>query len=146
MPRPLPDWFMSRVIVDVASGCFNWRFGKSDFGYGRLFYNGKDCKAHRVAYELSTEAFDGTLQVLHSCDNPACCNPEHLFQGTQKENMLDMRSKGRQAKVRYGMSLEKARKIRQEYADGSSQSALASKYHIAKSTIHNIVHNVTWKE
>lgn len=146
MPRQLPEWFMSRVTVDPLSGCFNWRFGKSDFGYGRLFYKGKDSKAHRVAYELCAESFDETLQVLHSCDNPACCNPAHLFQGTQKDNMLDMRCKGRQAKVRYGMSLEKAKKIRQEYADGSSQTALASKYHMAKSTIHNIVHNVTWKE
>lgn len=75
-------------------GCWNWTLGKSK-GYGAINYMGRVWAAHRVAYELTKGAIPEGMSVCHSCDNPACINPDHLFVGTHKQNMHDMITKGR---------------------------------------------------
>ena len=84
--------------------CWPWAFGKTSNGYG-LFYLGCEGKrtisatAHRVAWELDHNEFiPNDLWCLHACDNRPCCNPAHLWLGTQQDNMEDMRGKGRDAK------------------------------------------------
>lgn len=69
-------------------------------GYGRRWFRGSPWRAHRVAWvEAFGEIPDGLL-VLHTCDNPPCVNPEHLFLGTHRDNALDRQAKGRSAKTR----------------------------------------------
>lgn len=88
------------VAID-ASGCWNWLRTKDRLGYGRLKVqlgsrvNFRTTSAHRYAYELWTGPIPKRMCVLHSCDNRGCCNPEHLFLGTQRDNMRDMHAKGR---------------------------------------------------
>lgn len=69
-------------------------------GYGRLAMGGRWVGAHRLAWELQRGPIPAPLFVLHHCDNPSCCNVEHLFLGTQRDNMRDMAAKGRASSQR----------------------------------------------
>ena len=90
----LPFKFHNRT--SKSGGCWIWVGNiHPDFGYGRLFFEGKNLLAHRVSYELHHGTIRGGMFVCHRCDNPPCVNPEHLFLGTQKDNMQDMSRKGR---------------------------------------------------
>ncbi|WP_150671015.1 HNH endonuclease signature motif containing protein [Pandoraea anhela] len=90
-----------KVQIDQISGCWNWIGTKDRVGYGRIkislgsraFF--RFSSAHRYAYELWIGRIPEGMNVLHRCDNRACCNPAHLFIGTQRDNMLDMHAKGR---------------------------------------------------
>lgn len=80
--------------VDRGDDCWEWTGIKDPNGYGRCGMFGETL-AHRVAWKLTREAIPGGLFVLHRCDNPPCCNPDHLFLGTQADNIADMDHKGR---------------------------------------------------
>ena len=96
--RPsVEDRFHSKYIKDESTGCWNWEAALSSFGYGLLNINRIITRAHRYSYELHTGVIPEGVLVLHECDNRKCVNPEHLFLGTQKDNMIDMCSKGRHA-------------------------------------------------
>lgn len=79
----------------TTSGCVEWTGYRLISGYGRINIGGKTKMSHRVAWELTNGPIPDGMLVLHSCDNPPCCNIEHLWLGTQKENMSDMIKKGR---------------------------------------------------
>lgn len=88
------ELFDSKWTV-AKSGCWEW-CGKLDlYGYGVFKLNNKSYKAHRYSYVLYHGAFDTKLHVLHRCDNPKCVNPDHLFLGTNQDNIADKVSKGR---------------------------------------------------
>lgn len=75
--------------------CWEWTGAKVKGGYGS-FRIGKSARySHRIAWELSNGHISNGLRVLHKCDNPVCCNPMHLFLGTQADNVKDMLTKGR---------------------------------------------------
>lgn len=105
--RPIPplkdsdlDRFWSKVDRRGADECWPWLSGSSNFGHGRFVLGGHLHSQHRVAYTIhygpipEGEGYHGTV-VMHSCDNPGCCNPRHLVLGTQQENAQDMADKGR---------------------------------------------------
>ena len=78
------------------SGCWEWTGARQTGGYGVLGVgSSKLVRAHRFAWELHYGEVPEGLSVLHRCDNPCCVNTEHLFLGTQADNMHDMRAKGR---------------------------------------------------
>lgn len=77
------------------SGCINWVKSKSKKGYGRIWWKGKLQQAHRMSYEAFVGDIPINLHVLHKCDNPSCINPEHLFVGTNKDNVIDKCAKNR---------------------------------------------------
>lgn len=84
--------------LDKSGGedaCWEWQGYRNPKGYGRIVYNGKPQLAHRVAYDLANGDLDPALVVMHSCDNPPCCNPKHLSQGTHTDNKHDSMRKGR---------------------------------------------------
>lgn len=89
------DRFWSKV--DTSGGpdaCWPWTASRHPFGYGWFRFNGQTMTAHRVALVLSGVSVGG-LYACHTCDNPPCVNPRHLYAGSQKQNMGDAVSRGR---------------------------------------------------
>ena len=78
--------------------CWVWTASKLDSGYGQFGIGGKLRYAHRQSWEMERGEIPGNLCVLHSCDNPSCVRPEHLFLGTRRENSSDYQRKGRLAR------------------------------------------------
>lgn len=88
--------FWSKINVKGANECWPWKNSlRGSLGYGQFRIGDKICDAHRVALELKNGPLPKGRYVCHSCDSPKCCNPRHLFAGTQKNNMDDMTEKGR---------------------------------------------------
>ena len=96
-----PSQRIKRSIAIDEKGCWNWQLGKDRVGYGRLKIQlgSRDAfrfsSVHRYSYEVFVGEIPAGMNVLHRCDNRACCNPDHLFIGSQKDNMRDMHAKGR---------------------------------------------------
>lgn len=90
-------------LKETVNGCLEWSGPRYIRGYGRVTYRGENFFAHRVLYFVETGVQPLSLNINHKCDNPPCCNIEHLFLGTQGDNMRDKCEKGRS---RYKYSLE----------------------------------------
>jgi hypothetical protein len=96
----IADRFWSKVDKAPSSnGCWLWTATKDRRLYGRFWNDGNRFGAHRTAWELTRGPIPPGLYVLHHCDTPPCVNPEHLFIGTQTDNMRDMAAKGRASPI-----------------------------------------------
>lgn len=82
-------------VKQQPSGCWEWTRFKDNEGYGQIDWGAEKWGASRWAYLVINGDFPRELYVLHKCDNPSCCNPDHLFLGTQKDNIQDAISKRR---------------------------------------------------
>lgn len=93
---PLYVRFMKKVQPEPNSGCWFWLGGINSYGYGNASTFGTAYTlAHRLSYCLHVASIPDGLMVLHRCDMPLCVNPDHLFTGTQADNMRDMDLKDR---------------------------------------------------
>jgi hypothetical protein len=79
----------------TENGCMEWQGGKDSNGYGIMKYNGKPTRVTRVIVQLDGREIPSGYQVCHTCDNPPCINPAHLFVGTASDNIQDAIKKGR---------------------------------------------------
>lgn len=91
------DKFWTRVDRSDEASCWNSKRAKTAFGYGHLKFNRTYLDCHRIAYALTYGNITSSQWVLHTCDNPPCCNPLHLRLGDAKSNSADCVSKNRQA-------------------------------------------------
>ncbi len=134
--------------VDISVGCWEWRARRNDKGYGQFWW-GTDRKmvgAHRASLMLKGCDLGGML-VCHTCDNPACVRPDHLYVGTNQDNMSDMVTKGRSPRS-FGESNGKCKltdsqvdDIRERYvAPGTTLQNLADMFGVSRSQVFNIVH------
>lgn len=89
--------------LNAETGCIEWVGARQATGYGALNIRGKVVAAHRLSYELNVGPIPDGMFICHKCDNPPCVNPEHLFLGTNADNIEDMRKKGRAAWARREM-------------------------------------------
>ena len=87
--------FLNAVTKNEETGCWEWKKSLNARGYGQMNVNGKNREMHRLGYEIFNGEISEGLYVLHKCDNRKCCNPDHLWLGTQKDNIQDMIKKGR---------------------------------------------------
>lgn len=128
--------------------CWVWTGGKDHNGYGSLQMDGRAQYAHRVAWQLEYGSPEG-LFVLHSCDNPSCVRVEHLFLGTQAENMADKVRKSRQQKGErcHGAKLtdERVRAIKAELASGATHAEAAKRHGVHRRTVTDIAVGATWR-
>lgn len=144
--------FWSKVIKRSKNHCWEWSGYKNSDGYGKYqpFINHKQVHigAHRAAW-FYTYGYLPEKCVCHSCDNPACVNPNHLFTGTTGDNMRDRTKKGRTAKGerngRAKLSSKDVLKIRATRATTNlSYKAIGKLFNISTSTIWRVINNITW--
>ena len=91
----LLDRLLNKIVINEVTGCWEFQGGKNNIGYGMIRDDKKMRTTHRVSYEEHIGPIPYGLVVMHSCDNPICCNPNHLSVGTMKDNMHDMIKKNR---------------------------------------------------
>lgn len=95
------DKFKKYYEIDNNSDCWLWKGGTNNVGYGMIRDGIGMRTAHRVSYELHVGPIPKGKHICHSCDNPKCVNPNHLWVGTHSENMLDSWAKGRHSAIKY---------------------------------------------
>ena len=143
-----PESFWALVEGVIPSECWEWQGYKTKRGYGMLNYQGKHSLAHRVSYLLTHGSIQDSACILHTCDNPPCCNPNHLYSGTQMDNARDResRNRGNQPKGSKNLNAKinevQALEIRSSKAPTSE---LSKKYNISYSTIQRIRNGTRWK-
>lgn len=144
------DAFWSRVDMLNQDSCWEWQGAKTDKGYGVYApLPGVLLRAHRVAYALHNNGIDDDLFVCHTCDNPSCCNPNHLFLGTPKDNNDDKMAKGRhnagkgENNSQSKLTIEKARSI---YLDERTNKEIGAAYNISPALASMIRRRKIWAD
>lgn len=144
--------FWSKVNKASETCCWEWQASRNKDGYGIFQLRNRSRNAARVAFELTFGWEPRGECILHTCDNPGCVNPSHLFVGTQADNMKDMAKKGRGFNVPRGerahmakLSVSQIKEIRRLYAQGNiSQESIARGFGVNQRNVSCIVRHVTW--
>ena len=137
--------FEENYIPEPNSGCWLWLGTLHHDGYGQIRINGKLHRAHRLAYELFRGPIPDGLGMLHACDNRACVNPDHLYAGTNIENMRDMTSRGRAlVGPRNHSSKLTADNVRIIRFSALSHTELARIYGVSRPAIRNVRIGAAW--
>ena len=145
--------FWEKIAVPAdENSCWEWTAYRAAKGYGRFKLDGRMQGAHRVAWRLVNgdipegEGAHGTC-VLHRCDNPSCVRPDHLFLGTNADNVRDRNEKGRQARQR-GQAHGRAKLTREKVyairADTRLQREIAADHGIDRRTVSDIKRHKRW--
>lgn len=151
---PIQRFWAKVAITANPDKCWEWQGSRRNFGYGVLHttIDGQKWKfAHRIAYYLYYKVNPQELCVCHKCDNPGCCNPNHLFLGTRTENALDRTRKGRSNRwidkppPFAKLDEQKVALIRAEAKAGVKQSVLAKRFRVAVITVNRVIRGELWK-
>lgn len=137
--------------VKKTDGCWRWLSYTDPQGYGRINYGGKPMLASRVSYLVHFGEIPEGMMVCHKCDNPSCVNPDHLFIGTQADNVADMERKGRARKVAVSgpdhhnakLNEDAVREIRN--SNGVSDIELGKRFNVSASSIYAVRTGKTWR-
>lgn len=157
--RPIPELkdskfleFRYKIDDGEDSECWNWQGRKDTHGYGLLSLSKYEVfLAHRIAFKICNNKDPIGFVVAHKCDNPTCCNPNHLFMATDAENMHDRTSKGRTARQygtthgRHTLCDAEILAIRKAYeTGGETYMSLSKKFPTSASNIGRIVVRKAW--
>jgi hypothetical protein len=138
--------FEKKYILEPNTGCWLWVAHCLPQGYGVFVFNGKNRRSHRFSYELHIGPIPEGLDCLHVCDTPRCCNPVHLFLGTNEDNVRDKVKKGRHSRgSKHGASkLTEAQVIEIRSRVGQSHIELAREFGIRYQNIGAILNRKHW--
>jgi hypothetical protein len=147
--KTVAERFWEKVDVEGVSECWNWKASTTRGGYGQFWLGGTQVKAHRVAWELTNGPIPEGMYCLHQCDNPRCCNPNHIRLGSLAENMQECVERDRIAKgerqASAKLTAKKVKEIRKKYARGISTIKLSAEYGVGATAIYEAVRRETWK-
>jgi hypothetical protein len=154
MSKSTPASFWRKVLIGPdPAACWPWSGQINSWGYGDCHYQGRRTSASRVAYALyrGTWPKDGEV-VCHSCDNPICCNPAHLWLGRPGDNVRDCHLKGRgrhrsgldHPRARAKLDWETAERVKDMHAIGMNQTVIAKYFGVHSSTISRLVRGEYW--
>jgi len=152
-------------------GCWIWTGARTPHGYGQVQVDGRRMLIHRASWEQENGPIPAGLLVLHRCDTPPCINPEHLFLGTQSDNMRDSKAKGRSGWITHPERVPRgdnhgSRRRRDERPRGEahgqarltedavrdilgspwmSNAAMAQQYGVSEKTVYCVRRGLTWQ-
>jgi len=173
VPKPLPTLsdadiarFWSKVDVREPDACWLWQASCFKEGYGQFKVRGRNLKTNRIAYFLGTGCDLGESLALHTCDNPSCCNPAHVYGGTAKDNIADAINRGRfacgvgethgsrthpESRARgerastAKLTADQVTEMRGLYATGEwTQQSLADRYGLQRRSVCDILRGKNW--
>lgn len=129
--------------VKKTDSCWLWIGTKNKRGYGKIcFRSNKSSPTHRVSYVLFKGEIAENMLVCHSCDNPSCVRPDHLWLGTAQDNKIDQRLKDR---IGLKLKTKDVLNIRKLYDSGIGSATIAKLFDVSCSTISNIAKKRSWK-
>ncbi len=135
--------FWKKVDVKSDNECWEWMGRKLKKGYGQFDYRGKGHSTNRFVWIIVYGEIPKGKLICHSCDNPPCCNPNHLFIGTILENNIDRDKKERYFKK---LTWNKVNEIRELYKTGLyTHRSLGKKYGMSHRHMGDIINHVCWK-
>jgi hypothetical protein len=157
-PQNVIERFHRSYDAEAATGCWIWRLARHHTGYGHFKLQGKSWRAHRISWMLANDRSIPVGQhVCHTCDNPSCVNPAHLFLGSDLDNAQDRDRKGRhgswskpetrprgEGHCWSRLTEDDVRSIRIRYERGDSQRSMAKEYGVGETTIYDVVHRRSW--
>lgn len=138
--------FWSRVEVKKRKHCWPWRWGTNATGYGDLRFNdGEHELSHRMAYRIVNGPIEPKMVIRHTCDNPICCNPAHLVQGTHADNVADRVERGRSAKgEENGRCKLTELEVRLIRSSPLSDKYFADRFKVSEDTVYAARTGLTW--
>lgn len=152
----LEERFHQYYEKDEETGCWFWQNEPDEWGYGTIGIGGEKRKAHRVSFDLLRDEplpdFDPEHQVNHTCHNPSCVNPDHLYIGSAKENMDDAlevdawgENRARGSKVGTSKITEdEVAEIKRRCNSGETQKAVSEDYDVSHSMVNKIMVGEFW--
>lgn len=140
------DMFLERVIIQ--EGCWGWNGHITDKGYARFKCEGKQIFGHIISWQIYIGEIPFKHFICHKCDNPICCNPNHLFVGLPADNSKDMKNKNRSPKgskhLHAVLKEEDVKIIKKRLQNKETSYRISKDYSVNMSTIYSIQYGNTW--
>ena len=143
------EYILAKSIPEPNTGCWLWLGSVNGDGYGtgwRPKWQKPAQTAHRIAYKAFKSDVPNEKVIAHSCDTPSCCNPDHLWVATQKENINDASKKNR---IAFGERAAKSKLnneiVKEIRSSTLSTYVLASHYGVDSKTIYSVRSGKSWK-
>ena len=149
-PQTIQEAFWKYVTPGKPNECWEWTGCCFTSGYSEIAFQYRVLRAHRISYEMHKGGITANLYVCHTCDNPPCVNPAHLFLGTAQDNATDSKLKGRKKQIgknRKGkkLTIAQVREIRL-LAYNTSTAKLAKRFMVSLPTIYDIWQERCWPD
>lgn len=145
----VPYWIWENIEIKSIEDCWNWGGKTNKGGYGMCKIYLRETLTHRVAYMCAINDIPKNMCVCHQCDNPKCCNPNHLFLGTNRDNAEDMFRKNRNAKQeahgKATITNETALKIKAMSDSGMGATAIHRQLGVSMGVVSKIIYGLAWR-
>lgn len=142
------EFIKERIEVD-KNDCWIWKGAKHRQGYGSIRFNGKTSLSHRLSWIIFRGEISESMKVCHTCDIPSCVNPDHLFLGTQTDNIEDCQKKGRFTRNipktrRIKLNWNQVQEIKKLSEQGMTRKELEKKFEVSQTCIAKILTGKSW--